>query len=125
MLMMDAVTKKQITELVKLRYPDECMIVGDIIVNELIDDFGRGTKDAGEKYRDTDDGYNFSVYELAILIFTGIQAMAALADTINRLIEKHKRQKDEQELLREGIINALLDAGMSRQDAESYCQEHL
>lgn len=123
--MIDTKMKRQIAELVKLRYPDECMIVGDGIVSDLIEDYSRGTKDAGEKYQDTSDGFNFSVYEFAILIFTGIQAMAALADTITHLIEEHKSKKDEQEQLKEAVMNALLDAGVSNQDAETYCQEHL
>lgn len=122
---MDKTIKKQIAELVKLKYPDECMIVGDVVVEDLIEDYFNGIKDAGEKYQDTDDGYNFSIYELVGLIFAGIQAMTALADIINQIKENHKKQDEEQERLNSAVMDALLKAGISKKDAEYYCQENL
>lgn len=121
---MDKIEKDKIAELVKLRYPDECMIVGDGIVNDLIEDYSMGTKDAGEKYHDAAGGFNFTIDELAILIFTGIQAMAALVDIINQFIEKYKDNKDKNQL-RASVMKALLDSGISQQDAENYCRRNL
>ncbi len=123
--MMDKVIRKQIEELVKLKYPNECMIAGDVVVEDLIEDYLRGAKDAGDKYQDTDDGYNFSIYELAGLIFAGIQAMAALVDMINHLKEEHKKQGEEQERLYNAVMDALLATGISEEDARQYCQENL
>lgn len=122
---MDKVIRKQIEELVKLKYPNECMIAGDVVVEDLIEDYLRGAKDAGDKYQDTDDGYNFSIYELAGLIFAGIQAMAALVDMINHLKEEHKKQGEEQERLYNAVMDALLATGISEEDARQYCQENL
>ncbi len=120
---MDNIKKGKIAELVKLKYPDECMVVGDVVVNDLIEDYSMGTENAGEKYRDAYGGFNFSIDELAILIFTGIQAMAALVDIINQFIEKYKENKDKKQL-QESVMQALLDSGISQQDAEDYCRRN-
>lgn len=120
---MNNIEKGKIAELVKLRYPDECMIVGDVVVNDLIEDYSMGTKNAGEKYSDTSGGFNFTIDELAILIFSGIQAMAALVGIINQFIEKYKENKDKNQL-QESVMKALLDSGISEQDAQDYCRRN-
>lgn len=122
---MEEKTSTQIRELLLEKFPDECMLGGNKLVNDLMKAYEKGVTDAAERYRPSDNGFGYiEVYELAVAIFAGIQAMAALVDLIERIWKKHSegRQLYTKEQVREEMLNALLDEGVSREKAEEYCE---
>lgn len=118
--------KELIKTLLATAMPDECMLVNDLILDELIDDYYRGNKDAPENYKSSGEGFDYDIYELVVLIFAGIQALDALPGTVEKVVglwtEKKGLPKDRGEL-NQLIRKALLDNGVEEKDVDKYCED--
>lgn len=118
--------KELIRKLVFLSRPNECMLVDEQIIDELIDDYYEGHMDAPEYYRSSSVGYDFDIYELVILIFASIQAIDSLVNIINRVIAAQKAKKGSQQdekALYETIQKSLRDNGIEEKNIDQYCGE--
>lgn len=118
--------KMLLQELLKIKLPAECCLAGDSLVDDLIEDYFSGITDAPEKYKGSDDGFNFDVYELALFIFAGIEAANCLLDIISKIWDTYhqKNMTEDQLICRNEIYRALIQNGISDEDANAYCERH-
>lgn len=99
------------------------MIVGDVILKDIIKDFCAGRNNIVENYKDTGAGFSFSIYELIVVIFAGIQALDAMLNFIEKLKLYYKNEEIKRNELEEKIYKSLLDNGITEEAAQRYCEE--
>ena len=115
-------TKEKLLYLAKAQCPDECFILGDDTVEELVqeclDNWTR--EDIQEAYQDAGGGFSFDLVTTIGLVFAALEAFK----TVLEIIDRYEARTKEKQTLYDEALKALLDNGIDVHVAEEYCKRY-